>query len=328
MASILPHKRGWRAQVYVGGVRGSASFRTKREAEAWASQRETALREQAEASPGDRTTLGDVLDRYAAEVSPSKRGARWEILRLGLMKRDPTLPVTTPVASVTPEHIAAWRTHRLGQVAASSVLRELGLLSSVMEHARREWRLLPSNPVRDVRRPRAPDHRNVLISLSQTRAMCRALGYRSDGRITEVRQAVAVAFLLALRTGMRAGELCGLTWDRVKGNYCILAVTKTKPRNVPLVHQARRLIERMRGWDEKMVLGLHPASLDAMFRKYRQRAGLEGFTFHDSRHTAATRIAQKIDVLTLCKIFGWANTSQALTYFNQTASQIADRLGR
>ena len=328
MASIRQHKRGWRAQVYVGGVRESSSFRTKREAEAWAAQRETALRELADASPGDRVTLGEVLDRYAAEVSPSKRGARWEILRLGLMQRDPVLPVTLPAARVTPEQIAGWRTHRLGQVAASSVLRELGLLSAVMEHARREWRLLAVNPVRDVRRPRAPDHRNVVISLAQTRAMCRVLGYCSEGRITEVRQAVAVAFLLALRTGMRAGELCGLTWDRVRGDYCVLPVTKTRPREVPLVHQARRLIDRMRGWDDMTVLGVRPASLDAMFRKYRQRAGLDGFTFHDSRHTAATRIAKKVDVLTLCKIFGWSNTSQALTYFNPTASQIAGQLGR
>jgi integrase len=88
------------------------------------------------------------------------------------------------------------------------------------------------------------------------------------------------------------------------------------------------LIERMRGWDERLVFGIKPASLDAMFRKYRDRAGLEGFTWHDSRHTAATRLSRKVDVLTLCKIFGWSNTKQALTYFNPSASDIAKRLGR
>lgn len=69
-------------------------------------------------------------------------------------------------------------------------------------------------------------------------------------------------------------------------------------------------------------------SLDANFRKYRARAGLSGFTFHDTRHTAATMLSHKVDVLTLCKIFGWSNTSQALTYYNPTASDIARRLNR
>jgi len=69
-------------------------------------------------------------------------------------------------------------------------------------------------------------------------------------------------------------------------------------------------------------------TLDAMFRKYRKRAGLEGFTFHDSRHTAATRMAmsRRVDALQLCAIFGWRNPRQAMAYFNPTASQLAAAL--
>jgi integrase len=62
------------------------------------------------------------------------------------------------------------------------------------------------------------------------------------------------------------------------------------------------------------VFGLSPQTLDALFRKYRALAGLSGFTFHDARHTAATWMAQKLNVLDLCKVFGWSNTSpRALT---------------
>ena len=83
----------------------------------------------------------------------------------------------------------------------------------------------------------------------------------------------------------------------------------------------------MRGWDDELVFGLKAASLDALFRRYRVQAGLEGFTFHDSRHTAATMLAKKVDVLTLCKIFGWKDTKQSLTYYNPTSSSIAALLG-
>ena len=61
-------------------------------------------------------------------------------------------------------------------------------------------------------------------------------------------QAVARVFLFALRTGMRAGEICGLTWGRVHADHVSLPVTKTRPRLVPLEPRALRLVASMRGW--------------------------------------------------------------------------------
>ena len=78
--------------------------------------------------------------------------------------------------------------------------------------------------------------------------------------------------------GRRAMRACV---SRVFGDHALLPVTKTKPRSVPLSRKAIRTIERMRGWDDELVFGLKPSTLDAMFRKYRERAGLSGFTFHD-----------------------------------------------
>ena len=78
----------------------------------------------------------------------------------------------------------------------------------------------------------------------------------------------------------------------------------------------------MDGWDEVFVFGITTRSLDALFRKYRVRAGLDGFTFHDTRHTAATWLSRKLDVLTLCKMFGWKSTKMALTYYNPKADDI------
>ena len=125
---------------------------------------------------------------------------------------------------------------------------------------------------------------------------------------------------------MRAGELTGLTWLNVKKDYVILPITKTKPREVPLTKKAIRLIQKMKGFDPDLVFGLKSPTLDALFRRARIRAGLEGFTFHDARHTAATWLAPRMDVLDLCKMFGWTNPAQAMTYYNPTASQIAARI--
>jgi integrase len=327
MASFQKTARGYRAQVYVNGRRESKSFRTLREARAWAESHAEALRAEA-ADPLGRWTLEEALRRYAREVSPGKRGARWELVRIEALCRDPAFPAGERLGTLTTQQLAAWRDARLAKVSAGAVLRDISLLSAILETARRDWQWLKVNPLTDMRRPRMPDHREVVIQPWQVRRLLAAMGYSPRRPVRSVAHAVAVCTLLALRTGMRAGELCGLTWDRVQGDFCVLPVTKTVPRQVPLTRKALRLLEKMRKYDPVSVFGLTPQSLDANFRKYRQRVGLEGFTFHDTRHTAATLLARRIDVLDLCRMFGWSSAGQALTYYNPSASSIAALLNR
>lgn len=327
MASITQTAKGYRAQVYVKGVRDSQSFRTRREAAAWAAARETEMRERAGKAPAQRFTLGDALTRYRDDVSPGKRGGHWEEIRIKAFFGDVRLPTDSPLGEITPEAIGAWRDARLRQVSAGTVLREFGLLSAVFEEARREWRWIEVNPIRDVRKPRQPDHRDIVLTRRQIKSQLRSLGYSPLLPVRTVSQAVAVAFLLALRSGMRAGELCKLEWALVHDGYCTLPVTKTKPRDVPLTPKAVRLIGKLRGFDPVTVFGVQANTLDTLFRRARDRAGMSGFTFHDSRHTAATWLAQKLHILDLCKMFGWKGTKQAMTYYNPKASDIAKRIG-
>jgi integrase len=274
-------------------------------------------------------TLEQAMQRYALEISPLKRGERAEVIRLDAFVKHKDFPGKKLLSELVPEHLAAWRDARLRVNARGSVLRDMTLLSDVLEVARREWRWIASNPMRDVRRPAEPDHRERIISGSEVRKMLRVLGWSRGKPVRSVAQAVAWCFLAALQTGMRAGELAGLRWDDVRDDHVLLHAGKTKTgkaRQVPLTPEAARTLKRMRGYDEDLVFGLKVQSLDAMFRKYRARAGLDGFTFHDSRHTAATRMARRVDVLDLCKIFGWTTATRALVYYNPTGSQIAKRL--
>lgn len=71
---------------------------------------------------------------------------------------------------------------------------------------------------------------------------------------------------------------------------------------------------------------MQAATLSHLFVRYRKDIGLDGVTFHDARHTAATWMAKKVDVLTLCKIFGWTDPKMAMVYYNPKASDIADLL--
>lgn len=316
----------WRIQFMVNGERHGGTFPTKRQADEFKAKKISEILALSTGKGGTVFTLSQVLDRYAEEVSPRKKGEAKELLRLEAFKRQP-LPVNAKLSSITTADLVKWRDARLKINARGTVLRDITLLGNVFEIARKEWQLIEVNPMRDVGKPANPDHRERVITGREIKLMLRALGH--GGSVRTVSQAVARCFLVALSTGMRAGELCAIQWSDVRGDYVRLHTSKTGAgRDVPLSPYARRTIEKMRGWDATSVFGLSSQTLDAMFRKYRKKAGLSGFVFHDARHTAATRMAmsRKVDALQLCRIFGWKNPKQAMTYFNPTASQLAAML--
>ena len=319
----------WRVQIEVRGVRDAGTFPTKRDAADWAARRKAELLAVESGRAGEVKTLGDALERYGREVSPGKRGELKEVMRLQAFVKQPLFPWRRLLSELAPEHLAAWRDARLKVNARGAVLRDMTLVSHVLEVARREWRWIAVNPMKDVRRPAEPDHRERVIAQWEVRRMLRAMGWSARQPVRSVSHAVGWCFVVALQTGMRAGELCGLRWADVQADYVVLHAGKTKTgkgREVPLTASARRAIESMRGFDEELVFGITAPTLDALFRKYRARCGLSGFTFHDSRHTAATRLAPLVDVLTLCKIFGWTTATRALVYYNPTGSQLARQL--
>ena len=326
MASITPYKGGYRVHLCVAGRRESRTFKGRKEAQRWAVQRAIELEAAGDGREGEYRTTLDAFKRYIKEVAPGHRGARWEGLRLNAILYKRLIP-DIPLAKLTTAHLEAWRDTRLASVKPGTVRREMGLVNLVLE-ACKGWGWLRDNPMKLVSKPESPPHSERVITRREIRLMLRALGY--PGRETKT-QAVAHAFLLALRTGMRQGELAALRWSWVQPKYVTLPreVTKSgRARHVPLSKKAARIVAKMRGYSDDLVFGVRAASIDALFRKAKKAAGVSGFTFHASRHTAATWIGRsgKIGVMDMCKMFGWADPKMAMVYFNPTADDIADRL--
>jgi integrase len=138
---------------------------------------------------------------------------------------------------------------------------------------------------------------------------------------------------LALETGMRAGELCGLTWDRVnlQTNVATLPMTKNgSARQVPLSPRAVAVLTALKpdkpGQGDSTVLRMNVQQLDAIWRKGRDKAGIADLHFHDSRATAVTRLARKLDILDLARMIGHRDLKSLSVYFRATAEDIAKKL--
>lgn len=311
----------WQAQVARSGVRRARSFRTKREAQDWASREEYLITE-GDAATAAAQKLRDVFGRYAREVSATKRGERWEVIRLERLSKDKIADIR--VSEVTPSDFADWRDRRLTEVAPASVSREMTLMSAVMNVARREWGLIKVNPLADVRKPSPPPPRDRRVSPDEIDALVKEAG--TD--LSRVRARAVHAFRFAVETAMRAGEIVGLTWENVDAERRVAHLPRTKngsSRDVPLSTAAVALLQDLPG-REGRCFDLRSDQLDVMFRRARDGAGIENLRFHDSRHEAITRLARKVDVLPLARIVGHKDIKMLMVYYNETAEDLARRL--
>ncbi|MEH6741600.1 MAG: site-specific integrase [Sulfitobacter sp.] len=300
-------------------MRSSQVFGSKQAARDWAAREEYLI---LNAKPERQTAVfGDVLGRYAREVSPKKRGARWEILRIERFRLDAIARVL--MADLTATDFSAWRDARLHEVAPATVNREMVLLSAVLSVARKEWRLIALNPISDVRKPTKPPARDRLVSDTEFERLEVAAG--SD--LTKQKARAFHAFRFSIETAMRAGEVVGLEWSRVDLGKRVARLAMTKngtAREVPLSSEAVRLLEALPRLDP--VFGLTSANLDALWRRLRDRAGVVDLTYHDSRHVAITRLARKLDVLPLARMVGHKDLRMLQTYYNESAEELAKLL--
>lgn len=332
VASITPYKDGWRAQIKIGDARDSQTFRTQREAKAWAANRETEIRAQKGRDPGELHTVGEMFREYIEKVSDKKAGARSEALRLKAFEKDfPHLAALKLAEFKTPQ-LVEWRDARLKKVKPGSVVRDINLIRNVFYTARDEWHWLTHNPFTGFKIPQegAPRDRRI-DPWGEVRPICRALGYVS-GRAPETKsQEVALAFLVALRSAMRAGEILQLGKANCDLQKRVASVAHKmqrltgKPRSIPFTRQTARLLAPLA--DRDRFFTIDSGSLDALFRRTKNRLKITGLHFHDSRAEALTRLARRVDVLTLSKISGHTDLRMlSEVYYRESAEDIAARI--
>lgn len=316
-------KRGsrWRAELYRDGERESATFHTKAEAVAWATLREAEL---TGARLPDKT-LQDALSEYERRVAPTHRGERWEVARLGLLGRDAIAGIK--LAKLTSADLADWRDRRLLEVAPATVRRDMTLLKCVLDVARREWGWMRTDPLDGVRRPSPPASRKRRVSADEVQRLSSAFGLSEGLRADTAMQRTGLAFLFALETAMRAGEILGLTWSDVSAKSVRLPLTKNgDARSVPLSPRAREIIAVLpKG--APTVFNLEAGTRDALFRKARDLCEIPDLHFHDSRSEAIWRLSKHFDVMELARIIGHRDLRSLMIYFNASADELADRLG-
>lgn len=161
-------------------------------------------------------------------------------------------------------------------------------------------------------------------------------GFDFDKQPETMINRVGASILFAIETAMRVGEICNLKWEDVDFNKSTAFLPKTKngfARTVPLSSTAIKILrhlEKVKSECNQTVFQVKSSSHDAIFRKMKELAGLadQDLHFHDTRREALSRLAKKVDVMTLAKISGHRDIKILLnTYYAPDMSDVAGILG-
>jgi hypothetical protein len=312
MAYIGRLRNGWRCQIQKDGIRASKVFKTKREAQAWATEQES----RKELDRG--YTLRQAVDLYLATVSTTKRDAvEWERRLFEAMMRHFG---DVALADIDSESIGQWRSERIKTVTGSTILRESGLYRNLFRIAMREWKWITANPFDGVKLPKAEPPRTQVWRWREIKRVLRA-GQRVGGKTLEVTQ----AFHIALRTGMRLKEamMAPECFDRGR-RVVVLPHTKTAAKGevVPLTRQGYKLLCAMPPRFE-----VSAARASMLFCILCDNNLIKDLQFRDARATALTLMARRMDVLTLARISRHRDLKLLIsTYFRESPEDISRRL--
>ena len=327
MATLRKRSNGhWQARVRKANQSITKTFINKVDAERWAKQIEVEMQKGSYTNLvlAERTTFAEIIERYIIEVLPTMRGGKADFIRLKALARRPIAKLN--MVALTPQKIAQHRDERLKEIAPATVIRELSYFSSIITYARKEWGININNPVALVARPKNPQGRSRILDAAETNALFEALtptGRRSIWMLPLIR--------LALETAMRRSELLGLRWEHVDLGRRTIFLQLTKngtSRTVPLsTHAIQILAEIPRNIDGRVFPVTHEVVSQA-FNRARKQAGVNDIRFHDLRHMAITRLAEKLpNLIELSAVSGHKSLAMLKRYYHPSAEQLAEKLG-
>jgi integrase len=252
-------------------------------------------------TPGQNISFEEFAWKWFEEyVVPNNRFSEQRIKRYTLKSSLIPFFGKMPVGEIKTYHIEQYKAHKVKDgLANKSIKNHLTVLSKCLTSAY-AWFELASKPP-EIPWPKCPPPETDYLSPDE----CEILLSHAGGAIREM-------ILMALRTGMRQGELKGLQWSSidwgnrvviVKNSYCDREKTIGPPKNnrirsIPLDADLYEILYRKRkptGYVFTNTNGqpFNHSSLTYHCEVLCKRAGLRRITWHTLRHTFASHLAMK-----------------------------------
>ncbi|MBN6739959.1 site-specific integrase [Acidithiobacillus sp. MC6.1] len=281
----------------------SATFASLTKAKQWGTQTESAIREGRyfQTAEAKRHTLADAIERYERENLPGIKTAqhrrpllRWWSDKLGTVTlADLTAPVINEALQALAQEPSERHPDR--PRAAQTICHFRQALASVLSEAVNTWEWMEQSPMHRVPKPSLPRGRVRYLSDDERTRLLEACKASTNGDLY-------LAVLLALTTGGRQAETMGASWAQVDLNRATLQLEETKNGSRRTLHLAAPVLEllkergKLRRIDTDLLFPSRanpkqPVDLRQPWEKALQVAVIEGFHWHDLRHTFASMAA-------------------------------------
>lgn len=326
MGSI--RKRGdyqFQAQVRrVGYPPLSKTFDTRKDAEKWvrAVEREMDTGSFISRGEAERTTIANLADRYLRERVALMRSPRQEEQRVNAVIQKFG---NYNLSAVTPAMVADWRDELAKTLRPQTIQHYVAVLGRLYKAATKDFGIpLPlGNPAANVRLPSINNERSRIIDAHEEQKLFESLDKSRGKHLKSI-------VILALETAMRRGELLALRWqniDLVK-RTALLPITKNgEARLVPLSTKAKEVLQGLPRNISGRVFSTSETAITEGFQRAVLRAKLSDLHFHDLRHIATTRLAEKLAMHELAKVTGHKSPRMLMRYYHPKAEDLAKKLG-
>lgn len=277
-------------------------------------------------------TLGEAAERYE-QAKARKRSLGGD--KLILKRLLAHFGEATRLDKITAEAISLYRDGRLSvpserrkdaegkprPLGVATVNRELALLRHLLRLAHEEWGALAAVP--RIRLGKEPEGRIRWLEPDEAGRLLTACEKSKNPTLVKI-------VTVALETGMRQGEVLGLTWERVDLSRGVLRLERTKSgkrREVPMRQAVYNLLAAL---PEPRDGRLWPArSIRTAFENAVTKAKLEDFRFHDCRHHFASWFMMRGGSLqALQKILGHATLAMTARYAHLSPDYLRSEMER
>ena len=331
MATIRKRNNRYHVQIRRRGQSITRTFGRLATAKSWIPKIEGDIERQlyVDTSGTERTTVGELLQRYQKQISPSHKGQQVERYRLGTLKRRLG---SIRLIHLTPKEVASYRDIRLKEVSPSSLKRELTILSQVLTVASKDWVIsIPQNPVSMISLPKADKARTRRLETGEEAKLL----HHSRPELHRI-------ITVALETGMRRGEILSIKKSHIDFNKSVLFIPSTKtdtPRSIPLSTDAITSLRGQLRASQSVSGGVIPLyeaplftyslrGLSGAFLRLCRRLNIDNLHFHDLRHEATSRLFEKgLNPVEVATITGHKDTRMLMRYTHLRAEDLVGRLG-
>jgi integrase len=184
-----------------------------------------------------------------------------------------------------------------------------------------------TNPVPFVKKPPSPQGRNRTLNNDELERLFKAC----IPRVKNGNRWVLPIVKFALASAMRRGEILGLHWREVDFQKRTAYIPLTKngtSRTVPLSSEALAILQSLPRSLGGRVFPINGPNLSLHFEKARTKAELDDFHFHDLRHMAITRMAERLpNVIELSAVSGHKSLAMLKRYYHPNPEALAEKLG-